>query len=70
MRLDLVAIPPAFLGLDQIARVREVADDPVGATLSDGEGRRNVANADVGIASDAEQRPSVVREEVPGSHNG
>jgi hypothetical protein len=69
VRLDLVAIPPAVLGLDQVAGGGEVGHDPVSSALGDAQAGRNVANAHVGVVGNAEQCPSVVGQEIPSSHN-
>ena len=69
MRLDLIPVPPALFGLDQVARLSEVGHDPMGSALGDAQAGRNVAQAHVGVVGDAQQRPSVVGQEIPGSHN-
>ena len=43
VRLDLVAIPPAVLGLDEVARDGEVGHDPVRSALRDVQAGRNIA---------------------------
>ena len=65
MRLDLVPVSPAFLRLDQVTGRGEVGHDPVGSTLRDAQGLRNVANTDLWIIGDAEQSLSVIGQEVP-----
>ena len=69
MRLDLVAISPTFLVLDQVTRIGQVGHDPVRPAFGDPQGCRNVAKTNLGVVRDAEQRPAVVREEIPTSHN-
>jgi len=65
MRLDLIPVPPALFGLDQVTGDGEVGHDPVGSALRDAQGLRNVPNADLWIIGDAQQSPSVIGQEVP-----
>ena len=62
MRLNLVSFRRSFLGLDQVARFREVGDDPVGAALRDVQGRRDAAMRTSGSwAMHSSARPWLVR---------
>jgi hypothetical protein len=69
MRLNLVSVPPALLGLDQVTGDGQVGHDPMSSALRDAQGLRNVADADLWIMGDAKQGPSVIRQEIPGGHN-
>src|SRR5205085_11007366 len=66
--LDLVAVTPALLLLDDVAGLGEVGDDAVGAALGDPDPLGDVAQPDAGVMGDADQHPSVVGEEVPTLH--
>jgi hypothetical protein len=63
--LDLVVVssPPSLAR--HIALIDEIGKDLVGAALRDADGAGNVAQADSGVISDAQQDVGVVREEVP-----
>ena len=69
MRLDLIPVPPALFGLDQVTGDGQVGHNPMSSAFRDAQALRNVADADLWIVGDAEQGPSVIRQEVPGCHN-
>lgn len=66
--LDLVPIPATIPLLADVARRREISDDRVGTSLGDVEATRDVTKPNPGIVRNAEQRKSVIREEVPPGH--
>jgi hypothetical protein len=68
MGLDLVAIPPTVLLLDDIAGLGEVGDDPVSVPLGDGKTGGDVAQPYLWVVRDAQEGPTVGGEEVPLSH--
>jgi len=68
--LNVVAVPATVFALDDVPGFGQVRDDARGAAFGDGEGGRNIAEPHVGITGDAEQRPTMVGQEVPCSHNG
>jgi hypothetical protein len=69
VRLDLVAIPPAVFRLYEVARFGQVGHDSVGSALGNAEACRDVANAHIGVVGNAEQRSSMVGEEIPSRHD-
>ena len=66
--LDLVPVPTPVALLDHLAGLREVGDHGERGPLGDAEGRRDVAEANPGIARDAQQDPGVIGEEGPLGH--
>jgi hypothetical protein len=68
MGLDLVAVPPTVLLLDDVPGLGQVGDDAVGVTLGDGKACCDVAQTYFGVVSDTQEGPTVVGEEVPLSH--
>ena len=63
--VDLVAVATALLDPDEEARKNEVSDDLLRGPLTDSDLPRDLADPDRGVASDAEQHVSVVREHEP-----
>jgi hypothetical protein len=63
--IDLVAVSPAFLDPHEEARRNEVGDDLLRGPLPDSDMPRDLADPDRGVARDAEQHVSVVREHEP-----
>jgi hypothetical protein len=66
--LDLIAVAPPFLFLNDVAGFGQIVDDAVGAPLGYSEGSRYVAQADIGVPGDAQQGSPVVGEEGPWRH--
>jgi hypothetical protein len=63
--VDDVAVPAAVpLALD-VAGLDEVSQDALGGSKRDADGVGDVAQADIGVAGDAEQHLRVVRDELP-----
>ncbi len=63
--LDLVVVPPSVALTQDVALLDQLGEDFVGASLRDSDRGGDVAQADAGILTDAEQDVGVVREEVP-----
>ena len=63
--LDSVAVASAVLGLEHVAGLHQVGDDAECGSLGDAEGDGDLAQADAGVAGDAQQRLRVVGQEAP-----
>jgi hypothetical protein len=68
MVLHLVMVSPSSSLPGQITVPDQVGHDPVGGTLRDSHRGCDIPEPDAGVAGDAEQYQSVVREELPGWH--
>lgn len=63
LNLVMIAAPdPAAL---QVPCISKVGHDPLGSTLRDPDGKRNIAQARLRVAGDAKQHVGVVGEECP-----
>ena len=65
LRPHLVVVAPALALAHQVALVDQLGDDPVGGSLGDADGGRDVAQANAGVASDTDEHMGVIGEEVP-----
>ena len=68
MVLDRVAVSPPVALLQHVAGLGEIGDDRKRAAFRDSEGLGHVAQAQPGIARDAEQNARVIGEETPLRH--
>ena len=64
--VDGVAVAAAFALAGDVAGVDEVGEDSLGCAFGDADGFRDVAQAGVASARDAEQDLGVVGDEPPG----
>ena len=63
--VDLVPVTAALLDPHEKALGNEVGDDLLGRTLPNADSRRDLADPDRGVASDAQEHVAVVREYEP-----
>jgi hypothetical protein len=64
----LIAISATLSRLDDVPGIGQICDDGVGVSLGDTEIGRNVAQAYLLIAGDADQDPPMVGEKAPIGH--
>ena len=63
--VHLIAVAAAFLDTHEEALGDEVGDDFLGGPFADSDARRDLADADGGLAGDAKQHIAVVRQDEP-----
>ena len=68
--VDLVSVSAAFLDPHEKALGNEVGDDLLRGPLADADAPCDLADADRGVASDAEEHVAVVRQDEPGRTRG
>jgi hypothetical protein len=66
---DPIRVAPAFPQSVEVARVHQIADDPLRGPLGDSYPLRHIAQPQAGIAGDAHQSVSVVGQERPFRHS-
>jgi hypothetical protein len=69
MLLYLIAIPTTILLLEDVAGFIQIIDDSVRASFGNTERLRDVAQSDVRVVGDAQERTTVVGKEGPGLHD-
>src|SRR5512133_3339065 len=67
--VDLIAIPTSDTLAGQIASVDEVIHETLCRPFGDSDALRDLAQADLGVLGDADERTGVIREECP-AHPG
>lgn len=65
----MIAISTTLSGLDHVPGIGEIRDDGIGVSLGDADVGRDIAQAYLRIAGDAEQDPPVGCEKAPVGHS-
>ena len=68
MGLDFVAVPAPLFGLCDVAGIDQVCNDVMGSTFGDIQACCNIAEAYIGIPSNAQQGPAMVGQKAPARH--